>query len=108
MTRISNFRNNKYGAKKTTVDNITFDSKAEARRYQELKSLSMSGEIKWFQRQPSFLIGNSVRYRPDFIVCGKDGLIWLEDVKGHMTKDFIIKAKLLSEQYPTLELRIVR
>ncbi len=30
-------RRNKYGAKKTTLDGITFDSKAEARYYAALK-----------------------------------------------------------------------
>jgi len=34
---------NKYGAKKTVVDNITFDSKKEAARYQELKLLEKAG-----------------------------------------------------------------
>ena len=109
MTRLINTRTrNKYGAIKTEVNGITIDSKAEARRFKQLQLMQYGGRIKWFQRQPSFLLGNSVRYRPDFIVCGEDGTIWLEDVKGHQTKEFIIKAKLFAEQYPTLELRLVR
>lgn len=108
MTRITARSRNKYGAIKTEVCGITFDSKAEARRYEQLQLMQYSGRIKWFQRQPSFLIGNSVRYRPDFIVCGEDGTIWLEDVKGHENQTFKVKAKLFSEQYPTLELRLVR
>lgn len=108
MTRIINHRKTKYNNVKTESNGITFDSKAEARRFNDLRLLQMSGEVIWFQRQPSFLIGNSVRYRPDFIVCGKDGKIWLEDVKGMATAAFTMKAKLFAEQYPTLELRIVR
>ena len=36
---------NKYHAIKTTVDGITFDSRAEARRYRELKLLERAGVI---------------------------------------------------------------
>lgn len=45
---------NKYGAKKTTVDGITFDSKAEAKRWQELKLLEKAGEIRGLARQMAF------------------------------------------------------
>ena len=107
MTRLTQ-KPNKYRNIKTLADGIIFASKAEARRYGELKLLLHSGAIRWFQRQPSFLIGNSVRYMPDFIVGGNSGEIWLEDVKGKATEAFLIKAKLFAEQYPTLELRIVR
>lgn len=52
MTRyIQNFKApNKYGAKKTVVDGVTFDSKAEARRYQQLKLMQQAGEIIGFTR----------------------------------------------------------
>lgn len=36
----------KYHAKPTTVDGIRFASKAEARRYSELRLLEKAGEIK--------------------------------------------------------------
>lgn len=101
----------KYRNIKTEVDGITFDSKAEARRYGELKLLTAAGEVKWFNRQPSFVIARGARYIPDFIVCGKDGVLWVEDVKSPVTaknSTFVLKAKLFTEQYPTLELRIVR
>lgn len=76
MTRLINTRTrNKYGAIKTEVNGITFDSKAEARRYEQLQLMQYGGRIKWFQRQPSFLLGNSVRYRPDFIVGGGVGIL---------------------------------
>ena len=38
-------RSNKVNAKKITVDGIEFDSKREAKRYQELRLLEMAGEI---------------------------------------------------------------
>lgn len=44
----------KYGAKRTTVDGITFASMKEARRYQELKLLEKAGEIHGLRLQPRF------------------------------------------------------
>jgi len=39
-------KRSKYGAVRTTVDGITFHSKREAARYQELKLLEKAGEIR--------------------------------------------------------------
>jgi len=36
---------NKYGNRKVTVDGITFDSRKEAARWQELRFLEKAGEI---------------------------------------------------------------
>ena len=47
---------NKYGNKKTVVDGITFDSRKEAKRYQELKLLEKAGEIKDLRRQVVHLL----------------------------------------------------
>jgi len=99
---------NKYRNVKTEVDGITFDSKAEARRYSELKLLADANEILGFGLQPSFALPGGIRYKPDFIVCGKDGTVWLEDVKGVETKEFKLKKKLWDATYPWLELRIVK
>lgn len=99
---------NKYHAVKTTVDGITFDSKAEARRYGELKLMHRAGEIRGFGIQPSFVLSGGIRYRPDFIVCGKDGTVWAEDVKGVETQAFKLKRKLWEKEYPWLPLRVVK
>jgi len=99
---------NKYGAEKTISFGIKFDSKAEARRNDELKLMLHCKTIRWFNRQPSFLLTGGVRYRPDFIVCDNQGIIWLEDVKGHPTKEFIIKAKQFRELYPDIELKLIK
>jgi len=98
----------KYHNKKTEVDGHIFDSIAEANRYIDLKRLKRAGEIQGFGIQPSFVLQGGVRYRPDFIVCGKDGRIWVEDVKGVSTQAFKLKQKLWAEAYPWLELRIVK
>ncbi|QAT48565.1 DUF1064 domain-containing protein [Caproiciproducens sp. NJN-50] len=105
--KFGNQRHSKYNAVKTTVDGITFDSKAEAKRYTELKLMLRTGQIKSFNRQPSFILSGGIRYRPDFIVW--DGSrVWVEDVKGMETAAFKVKAAEFREKYPYFELRIVR
>ena len=44
----------KYGAVRTTIDNITFASKAEARRYSQLKMLEKAGQIRQLKIQPKY------------------------------------------------------
>lgn len=97
----------KYKNIKTTIDGITFDSKAEARRYCDLRLLQRAGEVKAIILQPSFLLEGGVRYRADFAVIGKDGF-WLEDVKGYETQAFKIKKRLMAARYPEWELRLIR
>lgn len=111
MTRLGNIGNKrtpKYRNVRCELDGIVFDSKAERKRYIELGLMKQAGAIKWFGRQPSFLLAGGVRYRPDFIVCDWDGVIYVEDVKGMQTAAFRIKQKLFEEAYPTIELRLVR
>lgn len=99
----------KYRNKKTEVDGINFDSILEANRYCELKMLMASGKIQGFGRQPSFVLDISGRrYRPDFIVCGKDGRLWVEDAKGMETAEFKSKRRMWEKAYPWLPLEIIR
>ena len=98
----------KYRNIKTEVDGITFDSKAEADRYCELKMLQAAGKIDGFGIQPSFVLADGVRYRPDFIVCDRNGRVWVEDVKGVETQAFRIKRKLWEQCYPWMELRVIK
>ena len=96
----------KYRNVKTEVDGITFDSKAEADRYCELRAAKRAGAIQGFGIQPSFVLEGSVRYRPDFIVCA-GGHVWVEDVKGVETQAFKLKRRLWEKQYPWMELRVI-
>lgn len=76
---------NKYGAKKTVVDGITFDSKKEANRYRELSILNNAGEIALLELQPRYdIIVNGKRigfYKADFRYRIGQRII-VEDVKG--------------------------
>jgi len=100
-------RKNKYNATKTKVDDITFDSKAEAKRYDELKLLKRCGEISYFIRQPKFDLPGGTSYRADFLVVWEDGHISIEDVKGFKTASFIKAKKQVEALYP-IEIDIIQ
>ena len=110
---------NKYYNKKCTVNGIIFDSRKEARRYQELLLLQRAGVIKSLQRQVKYvlipaqyesyerygktgqeltpgkkLIERECAYVADFVYV-EDGKTVIEDTKGMKTKDYIIKRKLM-------------
>lgn len=100
-------RGSKYNNSKIKIDGHTFDSKAEAARYNELKLMLRAEEIKSFNIQPSFVISESIRYRPDFIVWDGEK-VWVEDVKGYSTTTFKLKEANFHEKYPYLELRVIK
>ena len=107
----------KYGAIRTTVDGIVFASKAEARRYAELKLLEKAGRIRDLELQPSFPLevvsprnGEVIQvgtYRADFryreIEMHEGGFgrwrIVIEDVKGMPTPVYRLKKKLMEARY---------
>lgn len=104
-------KGNKYNAKKTVVDGITFDSKAEAARYVELKLLEGQGVIKGLERQVRFRLqegfgafdGKRVRpidYVADFMYVDNNGDTVVEDVKGMRTDVYKLKKKLFLNKYP--------
>lgn len=102
------FRLSKYGAKQTVVDGIIFASRAEARRYTQLKLLCKAGQITGLTLQPRFPLrveGQLIcTYVGDFryVERGKEVC---EDVKGFKTRDYKLKRKLLLAIFPTLDHR---
>lgn len=93
---------NKYGNKKTTVDGIAFDSKWEAERYCELKTLERVGDISDLDLQvPYKLRVNGMlicTYKADFVYQA-DGKTVVEDAKGVITKEYALKRKLMKAIY---------
>lgn len=96
---------NKYGNKKITVDNILFDSKKEAKRYQQLKLMEKAGLITNLALQPKFILQDSfvyknrtyrkIEYIADFsYVRVEDDILVIEDVKGLKTDVYKIKEKM--------------
>lgn len=98
----------KFHAKPTTIDSIRFASKAEARYYQELKLLKLSGEVIGFLRQTPIHFESGIKYVLDFLVFYADGRCEAVDVKGVETPEFKLKKKLLDDEYPWLDFRIVK
>ena len=106
---------NKYRNQPTTVDGIRFASKAEARRYGELRLLEKAGEITHLALQPRYHLhvysGMSVRYkigeyRADFLY--HDGIASVvEDVKGTETALFKWKRKHFEAEYG-IKLRVIK
>lgn len=117
--------NRKYKNKKVVIDGITFDSKKEAGRYKELKTLERAGIIQKLQRQVKYvlipaqyertsevyvkgnnkgkpkkgrLIERECAYYADF-VYRQGGNTIVEDVKGYRDGQaynlFVIKRKLM-------------
>ena len=112
-------RRGKYNARKTKIDGITFDSKAEARRYRALKLMQKAGAIMHLTVHPKYMIqapfidntGAKIRgiiYTGDFEYLEEpDAQMVVEDVKGVETAVFKIKAKMFKRLYPEYDFRIV-
>ena len=95
-------RKAKYGASKTDVDGIVFDSKKEANRYKELLTLRKAGEIGLLELQVAFELNqggtHSVKYIADFVYLDcKTGLKVIEDTKGYRTSIYKKKKRLMKK-----------
>ena len=93
-------RKSKYGAKKTVVNGIVFDSKKEAERYKSLSFLLKVGAIGFLELQVPFELNPgglfSLKYVADFVyVDSKTGEKIVEDVKGMLTAVYKKKKKLM-------------
>lgn len=94
---------NKYSAKKTYSElcGRMFDSKAEARRGEELALLEKAGEITELEYQAPYqlCLKPNIKIKVDFRYT-KDGKQILEDVKGMgETREFRVKRAWLAEKY---------
>lgn len=103
-SRESSGKKSKYRNIKTEINGIKFDSKREAKRYQELMVLMNSGAISDLRLQeditlqeaytkPSGERVRAIRYRADFTYL-RDGERVVEDTKGFRTDTYKIKKKM--------------
>lgn len=110
---------NKYNARKTIVDDITFASKREADRYRELKLMVSAKVIKDLELQPKYTLQPSFKswgkthkaigYIADFrYIENNTGAVVVEDVKGMKTRVFSLKEKLFRYRFPDIDFRIVK
>lgn len=94
-------RASKYGAIATTVDGIRFDSKKEARFYEQLKLRKAAGEVAYWLRQVPLHMPGGTRYVIDFLVFFVDGRApEYVDVKGRETAMFRVKRREIEHLYP--------
>lgn len=115
------YKYNKYGNKKIQYNGQEFDSKREARRWQDLTLMQQAGAIHDLRRQVKFVlvptqrepdktgprggkkpgkvIEHEVAYIADFVYTDADGATVVEDAKGIRTDVYIIKRKLMLERY---------
>lgn len=103
----------KYHNRKIEKDGIKFDSVREYNRWYELQLLERAGQIENLQRQVEYslipaqydyvmdkgkkkrvCVERACTYIADF-VYRENGQTVVEDSKGHKTKDYIIKRKLM-------------
>jgi hypothetical protein len=86
----------KYGARSVEIDGLRFASKAEGRRYEQLRLLELAGEIRNLLPHPRFAL-----YVPKFdkpitadmdLHLGPQSSGWVKRV-GHYTADFAYETK---------------
>ncbi len=105
MTRIYEPTTNKYHAVKTWSElcQRTFDSKAEAKRGEELALLERAGEIGRLVYQKRLVLSDkpkiTITLDFQYLEMRPGGAIVYEDVKGYMTRDFRTKLAWLHEKY---------
>lgn len=110
-------RRHKYNAQAVVIDGIRFPSKAEGRRYRELKLLRASGDIVGLRVHPRYRLQDAftdatgkrwraIWYEADF-EYQEDGRTVVEDVKGAETQVFRLKRKLFLYAFREYELRVV-
>ncbi len=104
----------KYSNCKVIVDSLKFDSKKEARRYQELKILEKANLIRELELQKRFTLqdkyqnGKGKKIRKIEYVCDfyyfdiKQGKYIVEDVKGYKTTVYKLKKKIFEAMYKPL------
>ena len=113
-------QNSKYNSIKSSVDGIEFDSRKEAKRYEELKLMEAAGEIEDLELQKKFILIPAQReddivgkrggvkkgkvierecsYIADFVYRDRQsGNTIVEDTKSPATRttEYIIKRKLM-------------
>jgi len=94
---------NKFRAEKVVIDGITFDSKSEARRYQELLILKSAGIVRDLKVHPKFdltIMGTKIgSFKPDFQYVSQSGAVVIEDVKGTITEAASLRIRVFQAIY---------
>lgn len=110
----------KYHNRRVVVDDIAFDSQAEAARWRELKLLEAAGAIVKLCHHPRFELipaltvdgkrERAIVYEADFAYRATTVpyRLVVEEVKGHETETWRLKRRLFMRDYPEHELRVIK
>jgi hypothetical protein len=100
---------NKFNAVAVVFDNIRFDSKAELKRYGDLRWLELEKQISDLKVHPTLELYAGVKYKPDFMYI-ENGVMVVEDVKGGKATQldsFKNKWKQAQAKYPEFKFVII-
>lgn len=100
-------RASKYGNSAAHVDGIRFDSRSEARYYEQLKLRVAAGAVSYFLRQVPLHMRGGTRYVVDFLEVHADGSLHYVDVKGFSTQIFKLKRREIEATYP-IKIEVVK
>jgi hypothetical protein len=98
-------RRHKYGAKPVREAGRFYASTAERDYHAELKLREEAGDVRDIVVQPAVALVAGITYRPDYrfeergLSPERWRLVWV-DVKGAMTREFLLKLKLWREFGP--------
>ncbi len=79
-------RPQKYRNQRTEAGGHKFDSKHEARVYEELMLRVRAGELKAVVRQVGFDLPGGIRYFADFVTIDQENRITVYDAKSEITR----------------------
>lgn len=98
---------NKFGAIRSSRNETTFHSRAEARYYDLLKARKLGGDLSFFLMQVPLHLPGKTKYIVDFVLFYPDGKVEFVEVKGKMTDLAKLKIKQAEELYP-IKITIVK
>ncbi len=99
-------KKNKYNAKRTEYQGVTYDSKAEAKMARDLDYLKRSGEIEKVERQVPVQLGPDFKTRIDFKVYEPGKPPYGVEVKGYRKQKRWPETRRLWKKYGPFPLQV--
>jgi hypothetical protein len=97
----------KFKAKPVKKFGIYFKSQLEYHFYQHLELQKKAGIVLFYLRNIRFDLPGGVKCEIDYLVFYTNGTARIIDVKGHETREFKLKKKMVEELYP-VEIELVK
>lgn len=100
ITQEKEKRKSKYNAQMTETDGKRFDSRHEAKMYEEFRLRGLAGEYKALCLQAIFYLPGGIKYLADFVTLNNDGTYTVYDAKSEATRKdakYRLKRRLMKE-----------